>query len=180
MSVPYWLNLFPDRIRVAPMRCTNEKIDLSIVISLSQAHISIQWLEIRNVDLDNVCNFDSFLSFIATSNAVTALNLVDCWGSTGQKRRLMATIGNNTVLSSISVDGISHVVPAGFAWFIQHRNTVSLPNMVRQAALSLIAFRLRPADQGTLACFPKEIVRLISQTVWKTRTDRAWLHALDI
>ena len=60
------------------------------------------------------------------------------------------------------------------------RNTEEIPAAVRRAALLLIGIR-RSTDiegMGDFAVFPKDIVRLIAQTVWATRRDPIWIRAL--
>ena len=60
------------------------------------------------------------------------------------------------------------------------RNKEQIPAAVRRAALLLIGIR-RSTDfegMGDFAVFPKDIVRLIAQTVWATRRDPVWIQAL--
>ena len=60
------------------------------------------------------------------------------------------------------------------------RNKELIPAAVRQAALFLIGIR-RSTDfegMGDVAVFPKDIVRLIAQTVYATRRDPIWIQAL--
>ena len=60
------------------------------------------------------------------------------------------------------------------------RNKELIPTAVRGAALLLIGIR-RSTDfegMGDFAVFPKDIVRLIAQTVWATRRDPIWIRAL--
>jgi hypothetical protein len=60
------------------------------------------------------------------------------------------------------------------------RNKMQIPEAVRRAALLLIGIR-RSTDfegMGDFAVFPKDIVRLIAQTVWATRKDPIWIQAL--
>ena len=60
------------------------------------------------------------------------------------------------------------------------RNKELIPAAVRRAALLLIGIR-RSTDfegMGDFAVFPKDIVRLIAQTVYATRRDPLWIQAL--
>ena len=60
------------------------------------------------------------------------------------------------------------------------RNKDQIPAAVRCAALLLIGIR-RSIDiegMGGFAIFPKDIVRLIAQTVYATRRDPIWIHAI--
>ena len=60
------------------------------------------------------------------------------------------------------------------------RNRELIPAAVRRAALLLIGIR-RSTDiegMGDFAVFPKDIVRLIAQTLWATRRDPIWIQAL--
>ena len=60
------------------------------------------------------------------------------------------------------------------------RNSEQIPAAVRRAALLLIGIR-RSTDfegMGDFAVFPKDIVRLIAQTIYATRRDPVWIQAL--
>ena len=60
-------------------------------------------------------------------------------------------------------------------------NKEEIPEAVRRAALLLIGIR-RSTDiegMGDFAVFPKDIVRLIAQTVWETRRDPVWIQAIE-
>ena len=60
------------------------------------------------------------------------------------------------------------------------RKQEHIPEAVRRTALLLIGIR-RSTDfegMGDFAIFPKDIVRLIAQTVWATRRDPMWIKAL--
>ena len=60
------------------------------------------------------------------------------------------------------------------------RNKEHIPAAVRLAALLLIGIRQSTdiEGMGDFAVFPKDIVRLIAQTVWATRRDPIWIQAL--
>ena len=58
------------------------------------------------------------------------------------------------------------------------RNTILIPAAVRRASLCLLAARRNITNAGTLAIFPKEIVKIIAMEVWATRKDPIWLNAL--
>ena len=81
-----------------------------------------------------------------------------------------------TNVSLIMLDGIeSSEIEA-----LLLRNQEHIPAAVRRAALLLIGIR-RSTDiegMGNFAVFPKDIVRLIAQTVWATRRDPVWIQAL--
>ena len=60
------------------------------------------------------------------------------------------------------------------------RNKEQIPTAVRRAALLLIGVRQSTdfEGMGDFAVFPKDIVRLIAQTVYATRRDPLWIQAL--
>ena len=60
------------------------------------------------------------------------------------------------------------------------RNNELIPKAVRRAALLLIGIRqsIDIEGMGDFAIFPKDIVRLIAQTVYATRRDPMWIQAL--
>ena len=60
------------------------------------------------------------------------------------------------------------------------RNKLEIPAVVRSAALLLIGIRQSTdiEGMGNFAVFPKDIVRLIAQTVWATRREPIWIQAL--
>ena len=58
-------------------------------------------------------------------------------------------------------------------------NKILVPAAVRRASLCLIAARNNIADAGTLATFPKEIVKMIAMEVYGTRNEPIWLNALS-
>ena len=60
------------------------------------------------------------------------------------------------------------------------RNREEIPAVARRAALFLIVIR-RSTDfegMGNFAVLPKDVVKLLAQTVWATRRDPLWIHAL--
>ena len=62
-----------------------------------------------------------------------------------------------------------------------YRNKELIPAAVRRAALLLIGIRQSTdiAGMGDFAVFPKDIVRLIAQTVWAMRSEPVWIQALQ-
>ena len=59
------------------------------------------------------------------------------------------------------------------------RNKILIPAAVRRASLSLIAARRSITNAGILACFPKEIVKMIAMEVWATCKDPIWIETLS-
>ena len=61
------------------------------------------------------------------------------------------------------------------------RNREQIPAAVRSAALLLIGSRrwIDIEGMGDFAVLPKDVVRLIAQTVWATRRDPIWIQALQ-
>ena len=60
------------------------------------------------------------------------------------------------------------------------RNKKKIPAAVRRAALLLIGTCRSNSFEGmgNFAVFPKDIVRLIAQTMWETRRDPIWIQAI--
>ena len=63
-------------------------------------------------------------------------------------------------------------------YITETRNKILIPAAVRRASLCLIAARYNISTAGALACFPKEIVKMIAMEVWATRKEPIWINAL--
>ena len=77
---------------------------------------------------------------------------------------------------------VSPVAPelhATIRYLAETRNKTLIPAAARQASLFLVAARRKIADAGSLAIFPKEIVKMIAMEVWATRKDPIWIDALS-
>jgi hypothetical protein len=90
-------------------------------------------------------------------------------------------LSHNVRITWMSITG-NNIAPeseATIKYLTETRNAVLIPAAARRASLYLIAARrVTPvADAGTLAIFPKEIVRLIAMAVWATRKDPKWIDA---
>ena len=67
---------------------------------------------------------------------------------------------------------------ATIEYLAETRNNFLIPAAVRCASLYLIAAR-HTADSGSLAIFPKEIVKMIAMEVYGTRKDLKWINAVS-
>ena len=67
---------------------------------------------------------------------------------------------------------------ATIEYLTETRNKVLIPAAIRRASFHLIAALGSNTGAGTLAGFPKEIVRIIAVKVWATRKDPIWINAL--
>ena len=63
-------------------------------------------------------------------------------------------------------------------YLTETRNKILIPAAVRRASLCLIAARYSISTAGALACFSKEIVKMIAMEVWATRKEPIWINAL--
>ena len=78
----------------------------------------------------------------------------------------------------VDTDDIAPKLLVTIEYLTRTRNAVLIPAAVRRASLYLIAARSNIADAGTLAIFPKEIVKMIAMEVWATRKEPIWINAL--
>ena len=89
---------------------------------------------------------------------------------------------NNACITNIDFDycGLASESIRTIKYLTETRNKILIPAAVRRASLYLIAARRRTnSDAGALACFPKEIVKMIAMKVWTTRKDPIWIQALS-
>ena len=93
---------------------------------------------------------------------------------------LMEALNDNAGIRWVNVFGLS-VTPelqAAIEYLTVTRNKNLVPAAVRRASLCLIAARYNISTAGTLAIFPKEIVKMIALEVWATRKDPIWINSL--
>ena len=96
----------------------------------------------------------------------------------GVAESFINAFANNVTL--LELDFFSHELKSPQIKALLLRNKEQIPAVVRSAALLLIVIR-QSADveeMGDFAVFPKDIIRLIAQTVWATRRDPIWIQAL--
>ena len=92
------------------------------------------------------------------------------------REALINALSHNVWIRKLYV--FSRVNHPRIKYLTQTRNKVMIPAAVRRASLCLIHARRNTATAGALACFPKEIVKLIAMEVWATRNDPKWLETL--
>ena len=93
---------------------------------------------------------------------------------------LLDALNHNVCIKAIRVfnNSVSPKFLATIKYLTRIRNAILIPAAVRCASLSLIAARRNIINAGTLAIFPKEIVKMIAMEVWATRKDPIWINAL--
>ena len=74
---------------------------------------------------------------------------------------------------------VARVAEQTIKYLTEKRNAILIPAAARRASLYIIAARSTAADAGTLACFPREIVKMIAIEIWATRKDPIWIEALS-
>ena len=76
-------------------------------------------------------------------------------------------------------DGTDTEFYAALEFYGRVRNKVLIPNMVKSAALSLIAARnsATSEEMGILATLPKEVVKMIAMRVWISRSNPVWIQS---
>jgi hypothetical protein len=96
---------------------------------------------------------------------------------------LIDALNHNVCLTELYVkrNNIAPESTATIDYLVETRNAVLIPAAVRRASLYLIAARRATpvADSGSLAIFPKEIVKMIAMAVWMTRKDPKWIEAVS-
>ena len=94
---------------------------------------------------------------------------------------LIEAFEHNVCITWLNVfsNRISPDAEAKIEYLADTRNKTLIPAAVRRASLFFITACRTTNDAGTLACLPKEIVKMIAIEVWTTRFDPVWIKALS-
>ena len=94
---------------------------------------------------------------------------------------LIETLSRNVTINLLLVEGcnITPELSAKIQYLAETRNAILIPAAVRRVSLHLIFSRRNIAGAGNLACFPKEIVKMIAIEVYATRRESIWINALS-
>ena len=126
--------------------------------------------------------FKAIAKSLKHNQAVEYLEVL--WNDLGDKgaEALIDALAGNVCMKELIVLE-THIVTlelhATIEYLTKTRNQILIPAAARQASLSLIAARRNINDAGSLAIFPKEIVRMIAMEVWATRREPIWIQAVS-